>query len=296
MNALQHPIAWFVATLAVATAGIVLGWRLGAHNAKQAALNNVPHEPAINPLDERAKLRAAALDSVADAVLVTDTEGRICDCNSWSLTLFDRHRDDVEGQYMSTLRRFDSHDQSEPHRLATEHSVWVGECWAKQPDGGMKMCQVRVMAIRDERARIVAFAESYRPVIYNQNIEQDVRDLLYAVRTFEPTGSRADQHSFANEELRALRVGFRDLEHVVRQYERLLPSLSADDPLSESIAGVAADARAAVTAVGVSALLEEIPRTLARLRGHMQSLATEETDPVATAGPESRRQSESRRG
>jgi hypothetical protein len=208
------------------------------------------------------------------------------------LTLFDRHRGEVEDQYAAALRRFDGLDQADPYRLATEHSVWVGEGWAKQPDGGMKLCQARVMAIRDGRARIVAFAESFREVAQDRNIEQQVRDLLYGVRAFETAGTPSERLSSVREELRVLSEGFRDLDHVLRQYERLLPSLGADDPLTESIAGVANDTRAAVAAVGVPALLEEIPRALARLRAHLQNFSsdrsTPEQDAVAPSQPESR--------
>jgi len=279
-------MAWFVATLLVAAAAIALGFSLGWHNATRRGQQKIESKPAVAEKDERTTHRAAALDSVEEAVLVADCEGRIRDCNSSALTLFDRHRDEVEAQYTTMLRRFDGQDQGEPHRLASEHSVWVGEGWVKQPDGGMKLCQVRVMAIRDERARIVAFAESYQPVVHDQNVEQEVRNLLYGVRTFEPAGSRNERLSQVSEELRVLSEGFRDLDHVMRQYERLLPSLSADDPLTESIAGVAADARAASTAVGVPALLEEIPRALSRLRAHLQSLMPDETetDAVASSG------------
>jgi hypothetical protein len=77
------------------------------------------------------------------------------------------------------------------------------------------------------------------------------------------------------EELRVLSEAFRDLDLVIRKYERLLPALSADDPLAEAIAGEALDARAAVAAVGVPALLEEIPRALSRVRGQLRQLATE---------------------
>jgi hypothetical protein len=244
-------------------------------------------------------LRAAALDSLADAVLVIDSEGLIRDCNSSALTLFDRHRDGVENQFASALRRFDGQDQAEPYRLASEHVVWVGEGWARQPDGGMKLCQVRVMAMRDARARIVAFAESYRPAIHDRNVEREVRDLLYGVRGFEPVGSPSERLSAMQDELRVLAEGFRDLDHVVRQYERLLPSLSADDPLTESIAGAAHDARAAVAAVGVPALLEEIPLALARLRAHVQGFPAASgngTDPAANPRPESRQGIEKRRG
>ena len=118
-----------------------------------------------------------------------------------------------------------------------------------------------------------------------------MRDLLYGVRAFEPSGSPGERLAAVRDELRVLSEGFRDLDHVLRQYERLLPSLGADDPLTESIAGVANDTRAAVAAVGVPALLEEIPRALARLRAYLQNVSFDqprEPDRVATARPESR--------
>ena len=284
MNAFQQPIIWLVLTAVLTAVGIGVGWMLRGKSIKPAA-KPVASNPGPTQVDERASLRASALDSLAEAVLVTDGEGRVRDCNSSALTLFNRHRGEVEDQYATALRRFDGLDQREPYRLAREHSVWVGEGWARQPDGGMKLCQVRVMAIRDGRARIVAFAESLREVAHDRNIEQEVRDLLYGVRAVESAGTPSEKLSAVRDELRVLSEGFRDLDHVLKQYDRLLPSLGANDPLAESIAGAAHDARAAVAAVGVPALLEQIPRALARLRAHLQNFTPDdpssETDRMA---------------
>jgi hypothetical protein len=284
VNAFQQPMMWLVLTAVLTAAGIGVGWMLRG-KSKRPAAKPAASNPGPAQVDERANLRASALDSLAEAVLVTDGEGRVRDCNSSALTLFNRHRGEVEDQYATALRRFDGLDQSEPYRLAREHSVWVGEGWARQPDGGMKLCQVRVMAIRDARARIVAFAESLREVAHDRNIEQEVRDLLYGVRAVESAGTPSEKLSAVRDELRVLSEGFRDLDHVLKQYDRLLPSLGANDPLTESIAGAAHDARAAVAAVGVPALLEQIPRALARLRAHLQNFTPDdlagETDPMA---------------
>jgi hypothetical protein len=263
---------------------VFAGWRLGRGGKKPAVRPAPVTTPA--PVNEKATLRASALDSLAEAVLVTDGDGRVSDCNSSALTLFDRHRGEIEDQFATALRRFDGIDQVEPYRIAREHTVWVGEGWARQPDGGMKFCQVRVRAIRDAQVRIVAFAESFRELANDRKIEQEVRDLLYGVRAFEPTGTPSERLSLVRDELRVLSEGFRDLDHVLKQYERLLPLLGADDPLSESIAGAAHDARAAAAAVGVPALLEEIPRALARLRAHLQNYSPDgasDTDPVGSA-------------
>jgi PAS domain S-box-containing protein len=286
MNAIQNPVIWLIGTVVIATAGFGLGWMFGQRRGRAAPAAQ-PKAPEAPPVDERATLRASALDSLAEAVLVTEANSRIRDCNSSALTLFGRHRGEVEDQFATTLRRFDGLDQAEPYRLAAEQSVWVGDGWARQPDGGMKLCHMRVVAIRDAQARIVAFAESFREVAQDRNIEQEVRDLLYGVRAFEAEGTTGERLTAVRDELRVLSEGFRDLDHVLRQYERLLPALGADDPLTESSAGAAHDARAAVAAVGVPALLEEIPRALARLRGHLQGIPSEgiSSDNPASTNP-----------
>jgi hypothetical protein len=279
VDAITNPVTWLVVTAVLAASGVFVGLKLGQRRTKPVAKAATGSTAPV--ADERATLRASALDSIAEAILITDSDGRVRDCNSTALTMFNRHRGELEDQFATTLRRFDGVDQAEPYRLAREHSVWVGEGWARQPDGGMKLCQVRVMAIRDARARIVAFAESFSEFASDRNLEQEVRDLLYAVRTFETSGNQSERLLAVRDELRLLSEGFRDLDHVLRQYERLLPSIAADDPLAESIAGPAHDARAAVAAVGVPALLEEIPRALARLRAHLHTLEPVPDEPEA---------------
>ena len=145
--------------------------------------------------------------------------------------------------------------------------------------------------MRDARARVVAYAESYHAAIQDQRVEQEVRDLLYGVRRFEPTGTPNERLAAMREELRILSEGFRDLDHVIRQFEKLLPALSANDPLTESIAGEASDVRAAISAVGMPALLEEIPLALARVHAQVERFESDTasaTDPAATKPREAR--------
>jgi hypothetical protein len=284
---LQNPIVWMVTAVLLLAAGFYVGQRRGSRRTPAAT----DESPAVSEprRDDRIVRRAASIDALAEAVLITDGEGRVLDCNSSALNLFDRHRGAMEDQVATTLRRFDGLDQAEPHRIAAERAVWVGEAWARQPDGAMRLCHVRVAVIRDERSRIAGYAESYRDVAQDRQNEQEFRDLLYGVRAFDPAnGTYSDSLEALREDVRVLSEAFRDLDHVLRQYERLLPSMSADDPLAESIAGLAHDARAAVASVGVPSLLEEIPRALARMRGHLQIIASElqarTTDPDARTG------------
>jgi hypothetical protein len=60
---------------------------------------------------------------------------------------------------------------------------------------------------------------------------------------------------------------------VLRQYELLLPAMRAEDPIAEAIAGLAAETSEVATSADVPRLLQEIPRTLGRLRAQMLRLA-----------------------
>lgn len=269
---------WIVLVTVLLISGALAAARWGQRDPQLA--EPAPREPEPPPLEarereaERTDLRSYALDALGEAVLILDREGQIRDCNSSALTLFDRHRRAVEEHHASSLRQFEALNQGDPHRLAVERAVWVGEAWARQPDGGTKLCAVRVLAVRDGDGHVTGFVESFRDVTTDPSIGEEFRDLIYGVRAFHSgTASPEERLEAVRTELQRLTEAFRDLDLVLRQYERLLPALGADDPLTETIAGVASDARSAVAAVGVSSLLEQIPRSLARLRGHVQLLA-----------------------
>jgi hypothetical protein len=295
---LQGPLLWLVAMVVIAATAY---WA-GARRARPTpAARPLPDEEAAEHRRlveaERLVRRAASIDALSEAILLTDAEGRVVDCNSSALVLFDRHRGALEGQIAAGLRRFDGIDQADPHRLAGERAVWVGEAWSRLPDGAMRLCHVRVIVIRDERSRILGYAESFRDMAQDQNVDQEFRDLLYGVRAFEsPQPTSSESLTAVREDLRILSEAFRDLDHVLRQYERLLPSLAPDDPLAEAIAGAAHDARTAVAAVGVPGLLEEIPRALTRLRGNLQLLSAEvQSRSTAQASREEKRPAGARR-
>ncbi len=265
---------WIALVVVLAITGMLAIVRRARRGSAQA-----PPVPAVQgapQADDRMVQRSQALDALGEGVLILDRDGRVRDCNSSALTLFDRHRGGIEGQFAATLRRFEGLDQSDPHRVASEHAVWVGEAWARQPDGGVKLCLSRVIAVRDGRARVTGYVEAFRDVTAEPALSEEFRDLLYGVRAFDSISATPRELVRAvRDELRVLSEAFRDLDLVIRQYERLLPALRADDPLTESIAGLAHEARAVVASVGVPALLEEIPRALTRLRSHMQQLAVD---------------------
>jgi PAS domain-containing protein len=269
--------AWSALAAVSLGAGLLTLRRHRRGQSRSIANDDIPDvQVGDRQIDQRIAIRSRVLDVLGEAVLIMDCDGRVHDCNASALTLFDRHRSSIDAQHASTLRRFEGLDQNDPHRVALQHAVWVGEAWARQPDGGLKLCLTRVIAIRDAQARVTGFVESFRDVTADRELSEEFRDLLYGVRSYDPVSTTPqDTLRALQEELRLLGEAFRDLDLVLRKYERLLPALSADDPLTEAIAGEAFDARTAVDAVGVPALLEEIPRALTRVRGYLQQLATE---------------------
>ncbi|HWP03852.1 MAG TPA: PAS domain-containing protein [Gemmatimonadaceae bacterium] len=139
-----YDLSLLILLLAVLAAG---GWLL----VQQRRLRRGPpvEETAARASslpDERTRRRSLALDAVVEAVLIVDREGRVRDCNSHALSLFGRHRAALEGQFVNALRRFEGVDEADVCRVAAERGVWNGEAWARQPDGGVRLCQARVAA------------------------------------------------------------------------------------------------------------------------------------------------------
>lgn len=252
--------------------GLALGVAWQSRRARARALSN---DAASSPdPHEVAMLRSLGLDVVGEAVIILDADRLVRDCNSAALALLDRQRSSIESESASSLRRFEALDQDDPLRVAAEHGVWMGEAWVRQPDGASRLCQAKVMAIRDSAHAVVGYAEAYRDVVNERAMDEEFRNLLYGVRLYSAATTLPDASLRAiREELRLLGEAFHGLDRVIRQYERLLPSLSADDPLSEAIAGAAYEAREAMSQVGVPGLLDEIPRSLSRLRAHLQRLS-----------------------
>jgi hypothetical protein len=209
-------------------------------------------------------------------VLITTPDGRVRDCNSAALALFRRHRSDLEDAFVTSLRTLErSGDSDGPYDAAASRAVWTGESWIRETDGSVRLCVTRIVPVRDSGGDVQGFVEAYRDVVADQVLGEELRDQLYVVRRDEADRALAGSslEDAAADDLRELGLAFRDLERVMQQYDRLLPELSAQDPLTEAIAGLANDAQSAAAAAGVSGLLSQIPRRLARLRAGVERLS-----------------------
>lgn len=253
------------------------------HRGRAGSPAQVTVAPTLSePPDERTRLRSQALDALVEAVLIVDDQGRVTDCNAQALSLFSRHRAALEGQFVNALRRFEGTDEGAVRTAAAARGVWIGEAWARQPDGAVRLCRVRVIAVRDGKAVPEAYVEAFLELPSEGQGGRELHDLVYGVRALDSAFGLSDDllRSIA-QDLRVLSEAFRDLDLLVRHYEQLLPVLAAHDPLTESIAGQVSETRALAAAVGAPALLEEIPRTLTRLREALRVLGGRLAPPTA---------------
>jgi PAS domain-containing protein len=275
---------WFALAMAVVVLVMAVRRRVADGVASRAAdATRTAHErnsEESHTRQQRDRVRSLAFDAVGEAVLITTPDGRVSDCNSAAMTLFDRHRSDLEDAFVTSLRTLERSGSGDgPYDTATSRALWTGESWIREADGSVRLCLTRIVPVRDVRGDVQGFVEGYRDVVADHVVGEELRDLLYMVRREEAELALAGSsvEDAAADDLRQLGRAFRDLERVMQQYDRLLPELSAQDPLTESIAGVASDAQSAASDAGLTGLLGQIPRTLARLRAGVERMSKRDT-------------------
>lgn len=226
-------------------------------------------EPAPGSDEEELnRLRGQALDASLEAILIVSPEGRVRDCNAAALPFFDRHRTEVEALEAVALRRLFAADGREMNweLLVASRAPWMGDGLIRLPDGSMRECLVRSVPLFSPSGEVDALVEVHRDPRNDGSLSTRAVGFPHSAflapggvseRGGEPPGERRD--------LRFLAAAFHDLDRVVRQYERLLPAMRGEDPLSEVIAGVAAETNEVTESVDVPTLLREIPRALGRL-------------------------------
>ena len=230
---------------------------------------------------EQERLRALALDASDEAILLVTPEGRVRDCNAAALSFFSRHRTEIEGLDAIAVRRLVSPSGSEMiwSDLVGGRSPWMGDSLIRLPDGSMREALTRIIPIFSDVGDVDAMVEVHRDprdqgIVSTRAIGFPHSALLAHRSDTENPGERGD--------LRFLAAAFQDLDRVLRQYERLLPAMRAEDPLSEVIAGVAAETTEVTDAVDVPTLLREIPRVLGRLDAQLMRRETATPPPPRT--------------
>ena len=260
-------LANFGVPITAAVAGVAFAWNRRRKSVETARADkgvdiDVRAGSEVEQRTDQRAARGLALDAISEAVLIVQEDGRVRDCNSAALALFQRHRTSMHDVFVSTLRTLD--DASlDAYRSACEQGLWAGESWARLPDGSVSLCLTRIVPLRDVQGRVTVFSESYRDVVGEQLASGELRDRLFGIRRI--LDSQQDAMS-ADLSLARLGASFRDLESAVEQYERVIAALSVQDPLTESLAGLVNEVRESSSTAATLAMLKDIPELLAAIR------------------------------
>lgn len=250
----------FAAILAVAAA--IACYALGRRANRRA--ESTPHERTHGRASRdglQTNLRGYALDAIGESVLLVHPDGRVLDCNSAALTLFQRHRDGLCDVYASTIRTFGK-SGAPAYEIAQRRGLWTGESWIRLPDGSVTLCLSRVVPIYEPGSEevIVAFAEAHRDVVAEQVAGRELRDRLYSA-----TAAAGSVAADGREALAKLGAAFRDLETSMQAYDRILSALSVQDPVTEVLAGLVHEVRETNLALGTQATMHDVPVLLAKI-------------------------------
>lgn len=221
-------------------------------------------------------LRSNALDVAADPLLIVGAAGDVLDCNAAAFTFLDRHRSAVIAAQAASLRtlRLDG-VAVEWYEVVSARAPWSGEALIRLPDGSRRQWSVRLVPVFGDGGEVRAMVEAYRDPAAAGGDDEVVSRYLRALVDDEAAPDDAGEtaeHAAAHE-LQRLALGVAALDRVVRQYERLVPAMRAEDPLTEVMAGLVVETREVAESADVARLLRELPRTVERLRLQLQRLA-----------------------
>ena len=228
-----------LALAAGAIVGLLVGAWWGRRGGSPAPSRPAASDTAPKP-DGGERVRSQALEAVSEPVLVVGSDGRILECNAAALTLLDRHRPAVTGLDASAIRKLVTPSGIEVawRELVDARAPWTGEAHVRLPDESRRAMDVRSVPVFTAKGELAGLVEVYRDNGMSTSLTAD--RFLSALDALDEADGREEPSVAAERELRLLALGFADLDKVMRQYEMLLPAMSAEDPLTEAIAGLAA--------------------------------------------------------
>lgn len=105
--------------------------------------------------EQQIQLAASALDMLPEAVLVTDTRGRILTVNQAFSEMMGYRREDVIGKRPTFLQsaRHNEHFYREMWATLTDTGQWQGEIWNRHRNGEISLGWLSVSSVRDSRGK-----------------------------------------------------------------------------------------------------------------------------------------------
>jgi diguanylate cyclase (GGDEF)-like protein/PAS domain S-box-containing protein len=152
---------WLVLLLASGVASWVLaGIRLERHEIHQERL-----------------LHARVFDAGADAMMITDRNGRILSVNAAFTRQNGYAGDEIVGQYPSLLHAQCENDTIYEQMWQALHAedYWQGQLWYRRKDGTEYPVWLRISAIRDDEGQVIAYVGLTSDITAHHQAEAELR-------------------------------------------------------------------------------------------------------------------------
>jgi diguanylate cyclase (GGDEF)-like protein/PAS domain S-box-containing protein len=199
---------------------------LDAYSLSRALRNSIERKASEDALYLERERALVTLNSIGDAVLCTDTSGRITYLNAVAEKLTGWSREDATGKPLAEVFRIIDGDTgrpaSDPLKMAIEENRTVGlteNCTLTRPDGSESAIEDSSAPIHDRAGRIIGAVIVFHDVTAARSLSSQIAYLAqHDVLTDLPNrlllNDRVSQAiSLAQRENRSLAVMFLDLDH-----------------------------------------------------------------------------------
>ena len=162
-------------------------------------------EEALRAAEARRRMMAQALESTAELISITDTEGRLLYVNAAFLRAYGYREDELIGQPAGMLRSgrtaLDAQRQILP---ATMAGNWSGELWNRTKDGREFPISLNTSVVYDEEGRGIALVGIASDITGRRSAEEALRTAR------ENAEAAARHHEFQHSLIRAVFEGSPD--------------------------------------------------------------------------------------
>jgi PAS domain S-box-containing protein len=214
-------------------------------------------------VEEAMARQALILETILDAVIVTDLAGRVTGCNAAATALFGFSRQELEGKPPLPWR-LENAEVSLERILASAASTgrWSGDLAFRTKDGADGVCETVIVPLRDEASDVTGLIAVSRDMTERRALERQ----MHESQKLEAIGQLAagiaheinTPNQYVTDNVHFLEGAFQDLLEAASQLRALV------EPAREhaSLAAPVAHAEAALRAAEIDYLATEVPSAL----------------------------------
>jgi two-component system cell cycle sensor histidine kinase/response regulator CckA len=137
-------------------------------------LGAVSHSRRVT--DETMRRQALIFSNLADALLITDLEGKITDINTAAEGMYGYTKEEILGSLIAKLYRPEDVPSvcDEIVKTISNHGIWKGEVTFVRKDGSEGVSETTVVPFQDDRGRMIGRAGINREITDRKLLEQQL--------------------------------------------------------------------------------------------------------------------------